>query len=269
MKKGKGTANADTPTSFSLLDASTVKSLNDMAFSASDQLEKETFPQGGEGLTSPKPTKSFQFSGKGPSAFEYEQERGAQRLFGKSASELSNAEMVSNMLDVRGMGGVRGEGGVLEQKEKFEKQFGKGSSRMFNFTTSKPTNTQVRKLGFDRAIKQQKKLSDDMYNTAVELANTMQKTGGGISTIKPKGLDMNLGYKPPVQPKSKQAKQTLLTNVAKATNKVRKKPGYGVVDVLATALTVPFTSREFGKRQGKINELKRKSKLITGIVGRN
>ena len=63
--------------------------------------------------------------------------------------------------------------------------------------------------------------------------------------------------------------QSTLPNVAKATNKVRKKPGYGVVDVLATALTVPFTSREFGKRQGKINELKRKSKLITGIVGRN
>lgn len=269
MKKGSGTANADTPGSFSSLDTSTVQGLNNMAFSASDQLEKAAFPQGGQGLTSPKPTKSFQFSGQGPSAFQYEQEKGAQRLFGKSASQLSNDEMVSNMLDVRGMGKVRGKGGVLEQKEKFETQFGKGSSRMFNFVDPKATNTQVRQQGFDRATKKQKQLSADMYNTAVDIAKTMQKTGGSISTLKPKGIDMNLGYKPPAQPKSKQAKQTLLKNVAKATNKVSKKPGYGVVDVVASALTVPFTSKKFGKRQGKINELKRKAGLITGIFGRN
>ena len=269
MKNGKGTANADTPGSFSSLDTSTVQSLNSMAFNASSQLQKAAFPEGGKGLTSPKPAKSFQFSGKGPSAFEYEQEQGAQRLFGKSASQLSNDEMVSNMLDVRGMGKVRGKGGVLEQKEKFETQFGKGSSRMFNFVDPKATNTQVRQQGFDRANKKQKQLSSDMYSTAVDIAKTMQKTGGSISTLKTKGIDMNLGYNPPTQAKSKQAKQNLLRNVAKATNKARKKPGYGVVDVVATALSVPFTSRKFGKRQGKINEVKRKSKLITGIVGRN
>lgn len=268
MKNGEGTANAGTPGSFSSLDTSTVQSLNNMAFNASNQLEKAAFPQGGEGLTSPKQTKSFQFSGKGPSAFEYEQEQGAQRLFGKSASQLSNDEMVSNMLDVRGMGGVRGEGGVLSQKEKFETQFGKGSSRMFNFVDPKATNTQVRQQGFDRAVKKQKKLSADMYTANVEMAKTMQKTGGSISTIKPQGIDMNLGYNPPAQPKSRQAKQTLLKNVAKATNKARKKPGYGLVNVIGTALSVPFTSNKFGKRQGKINEVKRRSKLITGIVGR-
>lgn len=268
MKNGKGTANADTPGSFSSLDTSTVQGLNSMAFGAGSQLEKAAFPEGSKGLTSPKQTKSFQFSGKGPSAFEYEQEQGAQRLFGKSASQLSNDEMVSNMLDVRGMGKVRGKGGVLEQKEKFETQFGKGSSRMFKFVDPKATNTQVRQQGFDRATKKQKQLSADMYNSAVEMAKTMQKTGGSISTLKPKGVDMNLGYKPPTQAKSKQAKQNLLRNVAKATNKVSKKPGYGVVDVVATALTVPFTSKKFGKRQGKINEVKRKSKLITGVIGR-
>lgn len=268
MKNGKGTANADTPGSFSSLDTSTVQGLNSMAFGAGSQLEKAAFPEGSKGLTSPKQTKSFQFSEKGPSAFEYEQEQGAQRLFGKSASQLSNDEMVSNMLDVRGMGKVRGKGGVLEQKEKFETQFGKGSSRMFKFVDPKATNTQVRQQGFDRATKKQKQLSADMYNSAVEMAKTMQKTGGSISTLKPKGVDMNLGYKPPTQAKSKQAKQNLLRNVAKATNKVSKKPGYGVVDVVATALTVPFTSKKFGKRQGKINEVKRKSKLITGVIGR-
>jgi len=271
MKKGSGTANADTPGSFSSLDTSTVQGLNNMAFSASSQLEKAAFPEGGEGLTSPKPTKSFQFSGTGPSAFEYEQEKGAQRLFGKSASQLSNDEMVSNMLDVRGMGQVRGEGGVLEQKEKFEKQFGKGSSRMFNFVDPRATNNQLRGLrgkAYDRAVASQKKLSSDMYTSAVEMANTMQKTGGSISTLKPKGIDMNFNYNPSTQPQSKQAKQTLLKNVARATNKASKRPGYGVVDVVATALTVPFTSKKFGKRQGKISELKRKAGLITGIVGR-
>ena len=112
MKNGKGTANADTPGSFSSLDAGTVQGLNSIAFNAGNQLQKAAFPEGGKGLTSSKQTKSFQFSGKGPSAFEYEQEQGAQRLFGKSASQLNNDEMVSNMLDVRGMGKVRGEGGV-------------------------------------------------------------------------------------------------------------------------------------------------------------
>lgn len=269
MKNGKGTANADTPGSFSSLDTSTVQGLNNIAFSASSQLEKAAFPEGGKGLTSPKQTKSFQFSGKGPSAYEYEQEQGAQRMFGKSASELSSTETIHNILDARGFGKVRGKGGVLEQKQKFESGFGKGSSRMFNFVTPRATNTQARQQGFDRAAKQQKKLSADMYSTAVDVAKTMQKTGGSISTLKPKGIDMNLGYNPPAQAKSKQAKQNLLRNVAKATNKARKKPGYGVVDVVATALSVPFTSRKFGKRQGKINEVKRKSKLITGIVGRN
>ena len=268
MKNGKGTANADTPGSFSSLDTSTVQGLNSMAFDAGSQLQKAAFPEGSKGLTSPKQTKSFQFSGKGPSAFEYEQEQGAQRLFGKSASQLGNDEMVSNMLDVRGMGKVRGQGGVLEQKEKFETQFGKGSSRMFKFVNPKATNTQVRQQGFDRATKKQKQLSADMYSSAVEMAKTMQKTGGSISALKPKGIDMNLGYKPPAPAKSKQAKQNLLRNVAKATNKVSKKPGYGVVDVVATALTVPFTSKKFGKRQGKISEVKRKAGLITGIVGR-
>ena len=268
MKNGGGTANADTPGSFSSLDTSTVQGLNNMAFDAGNQLQKAAFPEGGKGLTSPKQTKSFQFSGKGPSAFEYEQEQGAQRLFGKSASQLSSDEMVSNMLDVRGMGKVRGKGGVLEQKEKFESQFGKGSSRMFKFVDPKATNTQVRQQGFDRATKKQKQLSSDFYAANVEMAKTMQKTGGSISTLKPKGIDMNLGYKSPTQAKSKQAKQNLLRNVAKATNKVSKKPGYGIVDVVATALTVPFTSRKFGKRQGKISEVKRKAGLITGIVGR-
>ena len=79
---------------------------------------------------------------------------------------------------------------------------------------------------------------------------------------------MNFNYNPSTQPQSKQAKQTLLKNVARATNKASKRPGYGVVDVVATALTVPFTSKKFGKRQGKISELKRKAGLITGIVGR-
>ena len=268
MKKGSGTANVDTPGSFSSLDTSTVQDLNSMAFNASSQLQKAAFPEGGKGLTSPKQTKSFQFSGKGPSAFEYEQEQGAQRLFGKSASQLSSDEMVSNMLDVRGMGKVRGKGGVLEQKEKFESQFGKGSSRMFNFIDPKATNTQVRQQGFDRATKKQKQLSSDFYAANVEMAKNYQKTGSMVNFIKPKGIDMNLGYKPPTQVKSKQAKQTLLKNVAKATNKVSKKPGYGVIDVVATALTVPFTSKKFGKRQGKISEVKRKAGLITGIVGR-
>ena len=272
MKKGKGTANADTPTSFSSLDVDTVQSLNDMAFGASNQLETAAFPQGSKGLTSPKPTKSFQFSGKGPSAYEYEKEKGAQRLFGKSASQLNEGERIQNVIDARGFGKVRNEGGILQQKEKFESQFGKGSSRMFNFTDPRVTSNQVRGLrgrSYDRAVASQKKLSADMYDNAVNIAKTMQKTGGSISTLKPKGIDMNLGYNPSAQPKSKQAKQTLLTNVAKATNKARKRPGYGVVDVLTTALSVPFTSREFGKRQGKINELKRRSKMITGIFGRN
>lgn len=271
MKNGKGTANADTPGSFSSLDTSTVQGLNNMAFDASSQLQKAAFPEGSKGLTSPKQTKSFQFSGKGPSAFGYEQEQGAQRLFGKSASQLSNDEMVSNMLDVRGMGKVRGKGGVLEQKEKFETQFGKGSSRMFKFVDPKASNNQLRGLrgrSYDREVARQKKLSSDMYSNAVETAKTMQKTGGSISTLKSKGIDMNLGYKPSTPANSKQAKQNLLRNVAKATNKVSKKPGYGVVDVVATALTVPFTSKKFGKRQGKINEVKRKSKLITGVIGR-
>lgn len=269
MKNGKGTANADTPGSFSSLDASTVQDLNSMAFDAGGQLEKAAFPEGSKGLTSPKTTKSFQFSGKGPSAFEYEQEQGAQRMFGKSASDLTLEQKAHSALDVRGFGKVRGEKNILGQKEKFEGQFGKGSSRMFKFVNPKATNTQVRKQGFDRAVKQQKKLSADMYASNVEMAKTMQKTGGSISTLKPKGIDMNLGYNPPTPAKSKQAKQNLLRNVAKATNKVSKKPGYGVVDVVATALTVPFTSKKFGKRQGKINEVKRKSGLITGIFGRN
>jgi hypothetical protein len=261
MKKGSGTANADTPGSFSSLDTSTVQSLNNMAFGAGSQLQKAAFPEGGKGLTSSKSTKSFQFSGKGPSAFEYEQEQGAQRVFGKSASQLNNDEMVSNMLDVRGMGKVRGEGGVLSQKEKFEKQFGTGSSRMFKFANPKPTNTQVRQQGFDRAHKKQKQLSADMYAGAVETAKTMQKTGGSISTLKPKGIDMNLGYKPPMQAKTKQAKQKLLKNVAKATNK--SKAPYSLASVAIQALKIPFTKRAYGAREGAKSELKRKAGLVT------
>ena len=269
MKNGKGTANADTPGSFSSLDAGTVQGLNSIAFNAGSQLQKAAFPEGGKGLTSSKQTKSFQFSGKGPSAYEYEQEQGAQRMFGKSHSDLSSDQRIHSAFDVRGFGKVRGKGGVLEQKEKFETQFGKGSSRMFNFVDPKATNTQVRQQGYDRAHKKQKQLSAGMYGSAVEIAKTMQKTGGSISTLKPKGIDMSFGYNPPAQPKSRQAKQTLLKNVAKATNKARKRPGYGLVNVIGTALSVPFTSNKFGKRQGKINEVKRRSKLIVGPFNRN
>lgn len=264
MKKGSGTANADTPGSFSSLDTSTVQGLNNMAFSASNQLEKAAFPQGGQGLTSPKPTKSFQFSGQGPSAYEYEKEKGAQRLFGKSASQLNESERIQNVLDARGLGKVRNEGGILEQKEKFEKQFGSGSSRMFNFVNPKATVSQVQGLrgkAYDRAVANQKKLSADMYNTSVDIAKTMQKTGGSISTLKPKGIDMNLNYKPPMQAKSKQAKQKLLKNVAKATNK--SKAPYSLASVAIQALKIPFTRRAYGAREGAKSELRRKAGLVT------
>jgi len=243
MKNGKGTANADTPGSFSSLDTSTVQGLNNIAFSASSQLEKAAFPEGGKGLTSPKQTKSFQFSGKGPSAYEYEQEQGAQRMFGKSASELSSTETTHNILDTRGFGKVRNKGGVLEQKQKFESEFGKGSSRMFNFVTPRATNTQTRQQGFDRAAKQQKKLSADMYSTAVDVAKTMQKTGGSISTLKPKGIDMSFGYNvsSPTKPskttkksttsRSKRNKQTLLNKVGGAIGSVGKGIGSGISSV--------------------------------------
>jgi hypothetical protein len=243
MKNGKGTANADSPGSFSSLDTGTVQSLNNMAFNAGSQLEKAAFPEGGKGLTSPKPAKSFQFSGKGPSAYEYEQGEGAKRMFGKSYSDLSPDEQIHSAYDVRGFGKVRGKGGVLEQKQKFEGQFGKGSSRMFNFVDSKATNTQVKKQGFDRAIKKQKQLSADMYSGAVEAAKTMQKTGGSISTLKSKGIDMSFGYNvssstKPSKPtkksttsRSRRNKQTLLNKVGSAIGSVGKGIGSGISSV--------------------------------------
>lgn len=243
MKNGKGTANADTPGSFSSLDTSTVQGLNNIAFSASSQLEKAAFPEGGKGLTSPKQTKSFQFSGKGPSAYEYEQEQGAQRMFGKSYSDLTPDEQIHSAYDVRGFGKVRGEKNIFGQKQKFETQFGKGSSRMFNFVDPKPTNTQVKQQGFDRAHKKQKQLSADMYSSAVEMAKTMQKTGGSISTLKPKGIDMSFGYNvsSPTKPskttkksttsRSKRNKQTLLNKVGGAIGSVGKGIGSGISSV--------------------------------------
>ena len=243
MKNGKGTANADTPGSFSSLDAGTVQGLNSIAFNAGSQLQKAAFPEGGKGLTSSKQTKSFQFSGKGPSAYEYEQEQGAQRMFGKSHSDLSSDQRIHSAFDVRGFGKVRGKGGVLEQKEKFETQFGKGSSRMFNFVDPKATNTQVRQQGYDRAHKKQKQLSAGMYGSAVEIAKTMQKTGGSISTLKPKGIDMSFGYnvsssakpskttKKSTTSRSRRNKQTLLNKVGGAIGSVGKGIGSGISSV--------------------------------------
>ena len=243
MKKGSGTANADTPGSFSSLDTSTVQDLNSMAFNASSQLQKAAFPEGSKGLTSPKPTKSFQFSGKGPSAFEYEQEKGAQRMFGKSYLDLSPPEQIHSAYDVREFGKVRGEGGILQQKEKFEQQFGAGSSRMFNFVDPKATNIQVKQQGYDRAHKKQKQLSADIYAANVEMAKTMQKTGGSISTLTPKGIDMSFGYNVSsiTKPKKKSApkkstssrrnRQNLLQNVGQAIGSVGRGIGSGISSV--------------------------------------
>jgi hypothetical protein len=223
------------------IKSKSIKELEKLGKSATSILQQAAFPEGSKGLTSPKPTKSFQFSGKGPSAYEYEKEKGAQRLFGKSASQLNESERIQNVLDARGLGKVRGEGGVLEQKEKFESQFGKGSSRMFNFADPKATVSQLQGLtgkAYDRAVASQKKLSADMYDANVEMANTMQQTGGSISTLKPQGIVTNLGYQtsaPSPQPKktkkstsSTRRRQNVLENVGEAIGSLNPfKPRFG------------------------------------------
>ena len=231
------------------IKSKSIKELEKSAKSATSNLQQAAFPEGGKGLTSPKPTKSFQFSGKGPTPYEVEYQKGAQRIpeltkkYGENfdASALRGEDMTRASFDARGIQQVMGKGRVLEQKRKFEKQFGTGSSRMFNFVNPDATVSQLKGLrgkAYDRAIADQKKLSADMYDTAVEVANLYQSGKGIGGTLKPKGIDTSLGYQtaaPKPQPKktkkstsSTRRRQNVLENVGEAIGSLNPfKPRFG------------------------------------------
>ena len=209
-----------------------LKELEKSTKKAQNKLEKAAFPEGGKGLTSPKPKKSIQFSGKGQSAYGYEFQKAAERIpeltkkYGKDldASKLRGADMTRVSTDARGMQkGILGKGNILEQKEKFEEQFGQGSSRMFGFVRSDLPSSQVYSK---KAEAKQQKLSSDMYNTAVDIAKSYQAGTGGVNQLKPKGIDTSLGYQTSVPkkqtPKTKRStgstrrRQNVLENVGEA-----------------------------------------------------
>lgn len=230
------------------IKSSLIKDLEKSAKSATSNLQQAAFPEGGKGLTSPKPTKTFQFS-EGPTPYEVEYQKGAQRIpeltkkYGQNfdAFALRGDDMTRASTDSRGIQSVMNEGGILEQKRKFEKQFGTGSSRMFNFADPDVAISQVRGLrgrAYDRAIADQKKLSSDIYDTNVEMAKNYQKTGSMVNAIKPRGIDTSLGYQTSTpSPKPKKVKKStgstrrrvnVLENVGEAIQSLNPfKPRFG------------------------------------------
>ncbi len=215
------------------IKSKSIKELEKSAQSATSNLQQAAFPEGGKGLdVTPKPKKSIQFSGNGQSAYGYEFQKAAERIpqltkkYGEDldAGKLRGAEMTRVSTDARGMQkGILGKGNILEQKEKFEKQFGQGSSRMFGFVRADLPSSQIYSK---KAEAEQQKLSGDMYNTAVDIAKSYQAGTGGVNQLKPKGIDTSLGYQisaPKKQtPKTKRStsstrrRQNVLENVGEA-----------------------------------------------------
>ena len=180
LKYGGGTANAGTPGTFSQSDTSAMQMLNN----------------NGNGDTDP-PKKRSLANPNAPSPYADEYRKGQNRIprivekYGKNYTGiLDDGDMVTASTDSRGIQSVMGEGNILEQRQKFEKQFGKGSSRTFNFATNEPSLADQDKYGGDyrKAQKKQQEIADAMYETSVEMANNYLKTGKRFSEIKPKGV---------------------------------------------------------------------------------
>lgn len=225
------------------IKSKSIKELEKSGKLATSNLQQAAFPDGGKGLgITPKKAKPINLSG-GMGAFDYEFDKGAQRMYGVSGEDIKwdHDKSLANQLNPKGMGRVKGEGNILEQKEKFEKQFGYGSSKHFGFANVDPTMQQLQgKKGraYDKVFTDQKKLATDMYDTAVEVAN-LYKSGKGIGdTIKQRGIVTDLGYQtstPTPKPKKTKKysrpvrrKQNVLENVGDAIQSLNPfKPRFG------------------------------------------
>ena len=205
LKYGGGTANAGTPGTFSQSDTSTMQMLNN----------------NGNGNTNPPKKRSL--ANPATNAYDIEFDLGAQRLFGLSGEDIKfdHDKSLKNQIDPRGIGGAKGKGNTLEQRQKFEKMYGTGSSKMFNFATNKPSLADQRKYGgYNEAQKKQQELADAMFETSVGMAENYLKTGRMTSTLHPKGV-AKMTFSSPV--KNIPLPGGSSTAVAKTSKKRKKK----------------------------------------------
>ena len=183
LKYGGGTANANTPGTFSQSDTSAMQMLNN----------------NGNGDTDPPKKRSL--ANPAINAYDIEFDKGARNLFGLSGEDIKfdYEKSLKNQLDPRGMGGAKGEGNTLEQRQKFEKMFGTGSSRMFNFATNKPSLADQKKYGgYNEAQKKQQEIADATFETSVEMANNYLKTGSMFGKMEPKGI-VKMTFSPAIE----------------------------------------------------------------------
>lgn len=164
LKYGGGTANANTPGAFSQSDTSAMQMLSN----------------NGNGKSDPPAKKYSLVNLNAPTPYDQEYRAAAQRLFPdlEDYGNLSGDQQVRTSLEMSiGPGSVMNEGGILEQRRRFEEEFGKGSSRMFDFLDIRPDNTSVRKMGDKAARKKFLQDSKAKYESNRRQALNYQQYG--------------------------------------------------------------------------------------------
>ncbi len=167
LKYGGGTANADTPGTFSQSDTNSMQMLSN----------------NGNGKSDPPAKKYSLANPNAPSPYDQEYRKAAQRLFPdlEDYSNLSGDQQVRTSLEMSiGPGSVMNEGGVIDQRKRFDEEFGFGASRMFDFLDIRPDNNSIRKMGDKAARKKFLQDSKERYEGNRRQALNYQQYGSPL-----------------------------------------------------------------------------------------
>lgn len=166
---------------------------------------------------------------------------------------------------------------ITEQETKFEKQFGLrkfenqkpflGKHPSISFAKSRPRS----ESGEETYAAWQKGPVAQRYQENVNLAQQQLekekgfKIGSKGTTVKSVSSQLQSSSSNAMSELQKKAAGlTAAQNINQPKSKKKKpKAPYSLASVAIQALKVPFTTREFGARQGAINEIKRKADLAT------
>jgi hypothetical protein len=298
MKNGKGSANADSPGSFSSLDTSTVQSLNNMAFNTGNRLEKET----GFGSKDPDPKEDSMF--KAPSITvgrkvlrkdDFYTKPAADRVRTNLAANTTNDDGTPSPIETDEYGystnpnsakqtaedislGFReaSRRPITEQETKFESQFGlRKFDNLKPFLDNTPTNS------FTRSRRRSEKPADtykaykegpvaQRYQENVNLALQQLEREKGFtmkgrgSTVKSVSSQLqSSGNNAMSELQKKVGGLNAAQNIKPSKKPKKRKAAYSLASVAVQALKVPFTPVKGGRRQGAKNEVKRKAGLST------
>ncbi len=228
LKYGGGTANANTPGAFSQSDTSAMQMLKN----------------NGNGKSDPPAKKYSLANPNAPSPYDQEYYAAARRLFPdlEDYDNLTGVQQTKTALEMRiGPGSVMNEGGVLDQRKRFDEEFGYGASRMFNFLDIRPDNNSIRKMGDKAARKKFLQDSNERYEMNRQQALNYQQYGSVLGKpLEKKGIEMMTFTPPPTniprigdsstavaKTSKKRKKKKLLKGVGQAIGSV----GRGIGDV--------------------------------------